>query len=70
MGAVADITVPAILVAPETASQHVRNALQLLDLLEQGLREPCTPAQRMDARRTVQAIGARLWLAVRQLEAK
>lgn len=53
---------------PESATENVRNALQLAHLLETELREPCTPAQRMEARLTMQAIQARLAAAIVQLE--
>lgn len=51
----------------ESAHEHVRNAVQLVQLLEQELREPCTPAQRMEARLTLQAIEQRLAAALEKL---
>lgn len=52
----------------EPAGEHLRNAVQLVQLLEIELREPCTPAQRAEARLTVQAIERRLAAALEKLE--
>jgi len=52
----------------ESPREHVVNAVQLLQLLESELREPCTPAQRAEARLTAQAIERRLAAALEKLE--
>ncbi len=51
----------------ETASEHVRNALMLLDGLSRELGE-LTPAARAEADEILQAAARRLWKAVFQLE--
>jgi hypothetical protein len=52
----------------EAPIEHLRNAVQLAQLLELELREPCTPAQRTEARLTLQAIETRLAAAIAKLE--